>query len=41
MSDKVGADDAVMAGVPIEDLPRADAPGTHCTDLGNGERLVR
>src|SRR2546427_5491962 len=41
MTDKVGADDAVAAGVPIEDLPRADAPEPHTTDLGNSERFVR
>jgi putative DNA primase/helicase len=41
MSDKVGADDAVAAGLQIDHLPRAEAPEPHCTDLGNSERFVR
>jgi len=41
MSGKVGADDALVAGVDVEGLPRAEAPEPHCTDLGNAERFVR
>ena len=41
MSGKVGADDAIEAGVPIEELLRGEAPEPHCTDLGNSERFVR
>jgi putative DNA primase/helicase len=41
VSGKVGADDALAAGVDVEGLPRAEAPAPHCTDLGNSERFVR
>jgi hypothetical protein len=38
---KIGADDVIAAGGRLEDLPRADPPAPHCTDLGNAERFVR
>jgi putative DNA primase/helicase len=40
-ADKLGADDFIQAGGRIEDLPRLDPPGPHCTDLGNAERFAR
>lgn len=37
----VGADTHLVAGGALEDLPRAEPPAPHCTDLGNSERFVR
>jgi putative DNA primase/helicase len=41
VSPKIGADDHIASGGTIENLPRAEPPAPHCTDLGNSERFVR
>lgn len=38
---KIGADDALAAGVQLETLERSAPPPPHCTDVGNGERYLR